>query len=385
VTRTAASTPAGGTGPAAIVIGLDCITGLQTARLLARRGVPVIGIASNPGHFCARTRVCQEILQADTASEELLLALEREAGRFPEPPVLFPCTDNSVRLLSAGRDRLAGYRLALPEHDVVEMLIEKPSMERYAREHGFRVPNTVEIGRREDLEAACGELRFPCVLKPASKDARWVAHTSQKAFEVADAESLLARYDACAGWSDRFIVQEWIEGPESALYSCNVYFSSGAEPLVAFVARKIRQWPPSTGTSALGVECRADEVCEETLRLFRSVGYHGLGYVEMKFDERTGHYSLIEPNVGRPTGRSAMAWSSSTPCTATSSGFHCRSGAPRPSAAPSGSTCVTTSRPHSWRGSAGNSACGSGGRRCEGRRPMRSSPRPIRCRSSSTR
>jgi predicted ATP-grasp superfamily ATP-dependent carboligase len=307
VTRTAAFASAAGTGPAAIVIGLDCITGLQTARILARRGVPVIGIASNPQHFCARTRVCREILQADTAGEELLLTLEREAGRFSEPPVLFPCSDNSVRLLSAGRDRLSGYRLALPEHDVVEMLIEKPSMERYARENGFRVPNTVEIERRADLESAIGSLRFPCVLKPAAKDARWVSNTSQKAFEVADAESLLARYDACAGWSDRFIVQEWIEGPESALYSCNVCFSKDAEPLVSFVARKIRQWPPSTGTSALGVECRADEVQEETLRLFRSVGYRGLGYVEMKFDEQSGHYYLIEPNVGRPTGRSAIA------------------------------------------------------------------------------
>jgi predicted ATP-grasp superfamily ATP-dependent carboligase len=307
VTRSAALAPTAGTGPTAIVIGLDCITGLQTARLLARRGVPVVGIASNPRHFCARTRVCREILQADTAGEGLLRTLELEAGRFSEPPVLFPCTDNSVRLLSAGRDRLGGYRLALPDHDVVEMLIEKPSMERYAREQGFRVPNTVEIERREDLEAAIAKLRFPCVLKPAAKDARWVANTSQKAFEVADADDLLARYDACADWSDHFIVQEWIEGPESALFSCNVYFSSEAEPLVSFVARKIRQWPPSTGTSALGVECRADEVCEETLRLFRSVGYRGLGYVEMKFDERSGHYYLIEPNLGRPTGRSAIA------------------------------------------------------------------------------
>jgi predicted ATP-grasp superfamily ATP-dependent carboligase len=307
VTDSPPLSPAAGAHPVAIVIGLDCITGLQAARLLARRGVPVMGIASNPRHFCARTRVCREILQADTTSEELLLTLERLAGRFPVPPVLFPCTDNSVRLLSAGRERLAGYRLALPAHDVVEMLIEKPSMERYAREHGFRVPKTVEIERRQDLESAIGDLRFPCVLKPAAKDARWVSHTSQKAFEVADADSLLARYDACAGWSDRFIAQEWIEGPESALYSCNVYFSSDAEPLASFVARKIRQWPPSTGTSALGVECRADEVCEETLRLFRSVGYRGLGYVEMKFDERSGHYYLIEPNVGRPTGRSAIA------------------------------------------------------------------------------
>ena len=31
--------------PHAIVIGLDSITGLQTARILSQRGVPVIGIA----------------------------------------------------------------------------------------------------------------------------------------------------------------------------------------------------------------------------------------------------------------------------------------------------------------------------------------------------
>ncbi len=36
-------------------------------------------------------------------------------------------------------------------------------------------------------------------------------------------------------------------------------------------------------------------------------GYVGLGYVEMKRDQRSGEFFLIEPNVGRPTGRSAIA------------------------------------------------------------------------------
>ncbi len=75
----------------------------------------------------------------------------------------------------------------------------------------------------------------------------------------------------------------------------------------SFVARKLRQWPPETGTSCLGEEVRNDVILEETLKLFRSVGYHGLGYVEMKRDERSGEQYIIEPNIGRPTGRSAIA------------------------------------------------------------------------------
>jgi predicted ATP-grasp superfamily ATP-dependent carboligase len=48
-------------------------------------------------------------------------------------------------------------------------------------------------------------------------------------------------------------------------------------------------------------------VLQETIRLFQGVNYQGLGYVEMKRDQRTGKYYIIEPNIGRPTGRSAIA------------------------------------------------------------------------------
>jgi predicted ATP-grasp superfamily ATP-dependent carboligase len=103
------------------------------------------------------------------------------------------------------------------------------------------------------------------------------------------------------------IAQEWIAGAESELYSCNCYYGRDGRLLAAFVARKLRQWPPETGTSSLGEEVRNDEVLRATLQLFDAVGYRGLGYVEMKRDPRTGRQLVIEPNVGRPTGRSAIA------------------------------------------------------------------------------
>ena len=37
------------------------------------------------------------------------------------------------------------------------------------------------------------------------------------------------------------------------------------------------------------------------------MNYRGLGYVEIKRDVPTDEYYIVEPNIGRPTGRSAIA------------------------------------------------------------------------------
>jgi predicted ATP-grasp superfamily ATP-dependent carboligase len=69
----------------------------------------------------------------------------------------------------------------------------------------------------------------------------------------------------------------------------------------------LRQWPPATGQACLSQEVRNDEVLSETVRLFQSVDFRGLAYLEMKKDERSGRYFIVEPNIGRPTGRAASA------------------------------------------------------------------------------
>ncbi|MGH9147646.1 MAG: carboxylate--amine ligase [Vicinamibacterales bacterium] len=292
----------------AIVVGLDSITGLQTARLLARRGIPVWAITNNLSHFAAYTRVCRTILQADTASEDLIVRLESLAHRFEMKPVLYPCSDTSVLQISRNRARLENhYHIALPSHETVTLLMSKAGFAHHALKHGFRVPVTIDVHQQSDVEAAIPRLRFPCVLKPALKDARWLSESPKKAVKVATPEELVATFAQYSHMSDHFIIQEWIEGPESDQFTCNCYFDRQGRPVVTFVSRKIRQWPLGTGVGCLAVECPNDRVRDETIRLFQSVPYSGLGYVEMKLDRKTGELVLIEPNVGRPTGRSAMA------------------------------------------------------------------------------
>jgi len=294
--------------PAAVVIGLDCITGLQTARILARHGIPVIGMATNARHYCCRTRVAAGVIPVNTASEAMIEALEHLGPSLARRAVLYPCTDGAVLQLARHRGRVAGwFHVALPDSDVVEMLMDKNRFSAFAATAGLPIPRTCRLASRSDAERAAAELPFPCVIKPPVKSLLWVQHTPAKAFRVDTAAELLEVYDRCAAWAEDLIAQQWIEGPDSALYSCNCYYDRGGKPVVTFVARKLRQWPPGTGTSCLGEECRNDTVLDLTRRVFDAAGFYGLGYLEVKRDARTGEHFVIEANVGRPTGRSAIA------------------------------------------------------------------------------
>ncbi len=301
--------PVARSGPAAVVVGLDNITGLQSARILADRGVPVYGIAADLRHFGSRTNACLEVLESPLAGDRLVETLRDLAPRLgPGPAVLFPCTDGAVWSLSQRRDELSDcYRLPLAAHDSVDLLMDKVRFADHARTTGLAVPRTEVLRSREDAEAAGSVLAFPCVIKPPVKSVSWLAHTSAKGLPVSNAAELIAVYDRVASWTPVLLAQEWVEGGEDGLFSCNAYFDADGTVQVTFVARKLRQWPPNVGTSASGVECRNDAVREETLRVFGSVGYQGLAYLEMKRDARTGEMYIIEPNVGRPTGRSAIA------------------------------------------------------------------------------
>ena len=121
------------TFPYAIVIGMDTPTGLQTARILHRNGIPVIGFAKNPGHYCCKTNSCEKIIRCNTDSAELIESLVELGPTLGRDAVVFACSDISVIHLSRNKERLTDwYRVPIPEAEVVEKLIDKESFYRYA-------------------------------------------------------------------------------------------------------------------------------------------------------------------------------------------------------------------------------------------------------------
>lgn len=294
--------------PYAVVVGVDHFVGLQTVRIFARRGIPVIGVVNDPKHYCARTKVCERILVADTLGENVIRSLVALGKELKQRALLVPCRDMSVLMVSRYRQDLAPYYyVVLPEPEVVEMLMDKPSFYKYAQKENLPLIRNFLLHSRSDAEKAIQNLTFPCILKPPVKTPAWEIQTKEKAFKSYDAKEFLKDYDRCSKWAEILMVQEWIPGPDENLYSCNCYFDRNSEPIVYFTAKKLRQWPPETGNTSLGQECDNNVVLKETIRLFKKLKFYGLAYLEMKRDDRNGKYYIIEPNIGRPTGRSALA------------------------------------------------------------------------------
>ncbi len=292
--------------PVAVVTGLEYMQGLQAARILSKRHhLPVIAISGNRKHPYCSTNCCRKII---FCHDNLIEVLENIGAQLSQKAVLFPGCDADVLLVSRNRERLSPwFHLCLPKPEVVELLMDKLQFYAFAKQSGFRIPDTWFVYTRDDLDKATGTISFPCVLKPHYRTATWNELSVFKAFKITCAEQLIATYEQYKSATDCFILQNWIEGPDANLFSCNAYFNAESKPLATFVARKLRQWPPEMGQSSLGEECRDDFVLHETLRLFQRVGFYGLAYLEIKRDQRKGEYFIVEPNICRPTGRSAIA------------------------------------------------------------------------------
>jgi D-aspartate ligase len=294
--------------PPAVIVGLDELVGIQTARILARRGVPLIGVAKRPSEYGCKTRYVKRIVKANTYGDEIVPALVALGKTLDEKAVLVPCIDECVLQISRHRADLDPYFLyALPSPEVVETLTDKEQFFRFALKEKLPIPKTFLISRREEALEAAAKLRYPAILKPSLKSSKWWDTLMKKAIIIDSGDEFISTYDRVGDLAPVLIAQEWIAGGEGALFSSNCYYDREGKPLVTFIARKIRQWPPLTGYTSLGEECRNDTVLEQTLMIFGRVRYHGLGYLEIKRDENTGGHMVIEANIGRPTGRSSLA------------------------------------------------------------------------------
>lgn len=209
---------------------------------------------------------------------------------------------------------------------MVDTLLPKDSFYEYAKQNNFPISRTVTSKSDKALGLA-SSLTFPCIVKPTVRSLDWEQQVGKKGFIVNSVEELERCCDQVRPWSSTLVIQEWIVGGPSELYACNCYFDRNSRPLVSFVTRKIRQWPHFTGIGSSGEECRNDDVRDQTIAFFERVKLVGLGYLELKRDTRTGKFVIIEPNIGRPTGRSALARQVASkclkPCTATNWVCHC--------------------------------------------------------------
>ena len=286
--------------PAVVVGGTDNCGGLGVVRSLGQAGVPVIVVDSERTAPALHSRYARKVLMPELSGYSLVQNLLSLQAGLNCRSVLFLTSDEAALAVSEHRAELApGYRFRLPAHDRLAALMKKNDFQRLGDEHGFPVPRSMRIRSANDF-GGLAALNFPAVVKPSVKTQDYLTHKFERGYPVASLEEAeLVGRRILPVLSD-LIVQEWIEGPDTAIYFCLIYRGSDG-PVASFTGRKLTVWPPAVGTTASCMS--APEAHEELHRLteafFAAVSFVGMGSMEFKRDARTGEFFMIEPTVGR--------------------------------------------------------------------------------------
>ncbi len=301
-----------GPGPApAVLIPPDEHMGLDIARSLAGRAVPVYGLDGGPPSPARYSRCCRFVrsprLQGGEAAYlQHLLDFGRSLHR---PAVLFPLSDEHALFCSRHRDALQErFELVLADPAMLESLSSKHGLALLAERYGIPAPKTIFVTSCAEADAAARRIPYPAILKPV-EGSSWHTPLAEKTLRQGllgsrakvvlcrDAAELRSAYRMVAPLSPRLIVQEVIPGEDSRLAYISFYLDRLSRPLGLFAGRKLRVIPIGFGSASYVRSFRDPALEEPALRLLAATGYRGLGGIEFKKDPRDETYKLIEFNT----------------------------------------------------------------------------------------
>lgn len=295
----------------AVVTPLDEHMGLDIARSLGQRGIPVYGMDLEPEAAGRTSKYCRLVVCPDPVkSEQDYVQFLVDWGKTRKSKaVLYPVSDDTALLCSRERQRLQPfYEFVMPDHATMVGLGTKRGLAAAAQACGIPAPQTITSLNGRGIEAIAGHLSYPVILKPV-ESAYW--HTPEitrllrkqalggrvKVVVCCDAPDLIRAYRSIAAYDDRMIVQEMIPGPDENLAYISFYLNRQSKPLAIFAGRKLRVLPVGFGSASYVRSLCDPELVQLALQLLAGVGYQGLGGIEFKKDARDGRYKLIEFNT----------------------------------------------------------------------------------------
>jgi len=281
-----------------LLLGMSA-TGLGALRLLGRAGVTCYGVGDHGRTPAYWSRYCRHgiSLPPGAIDNEIVKTLEDFAARVPVPPVLLPTSDRFVHLVSSRRAQLESrYRLLLPDHTLIEDLLDKQRFADRAQVGGATVPRSAMLRGLGELPGIARHLGFPTIVKPACKEHR-SASGIPKVILLEREEDIAATVDRYAGCDGvPFLAQEYIPGGDRQHLSVAVCLDHRVEVLATFTARKQRQGNMGAGVGTYVEAFQDAEAEQDAVALLRALKYVGVAEVEFKRHAHTGRLYLIEVN-----------------------------------------------------------------------------------------
>ena len=151
-------------------------------------------------------------------------------------------------------------------------------------------------GSTDDVREFAKNATFPIVVKAAKQ---WRLMNDRYNVKVISTQkALLELFDQIKfPENSSLVLQEYIPGEDWIYHG---YCNAKIDLYVSFTGMKLLDYPPGSGSTAIGISCRNDELCFETEKLLRTISYSGIVDMDWRKDQRDGRYRLLDcnPRVG---------------------------------------------------------------------------------------
>ncbi len=279
-------------------------TGLLLMRNLTWRGLQVVAFDANPSQpgfrsIYGKTFLCPNPDHDPAAWLEFMVNLTKS---FSTKPVLIPSADQFVTAIHA-------HAAALEKHFIFcrsamslqAALATKEKQYELAARYGMPIPRSEFITSMADIERFISVARFPCLLKPVHFrfwDELPPFHPlrGSKLVTASSPEELRSSYDSVASFTPEVVVQEMIEGPDTAKFVYLSIYGQSGKRLGSVVVRQLRTTPIHFGSAGIVEPIDDPEAQQLSNHFLSSAGYAGICELELKRDSRDGVVKLIEAN-----------------------------------------------------------------------------------------
>jgi predicted ATP-grasp superfamily ATP-dependent carboligase len=262
----------------------------------------------DPENLAFSSKYCsRKVLIANPISFplEALQDLIRLGKTFPIRPVLYYGDDIYLLFISRHRTALSAYyQFSLPNETLLENLTSKSLFAELAKRADLPIPKTSSSQEMQSAEDALKAITFPCIFKPHSHIG-WAESSfikdemgkPYKAIKTDTPEQFREVYHKVKTFTDDFIIQEYIEGGEDAIYSFHAYCNRQSEPLAYYVGRKIRTYPIHAGESTFIELIHEPEVVRIGLEILKKIQFVGVMKIDFKKDAIRNSFYVLELNA----------------------------------------------------------------------------------------
>jgi len=270
---------------------------LGIARSAGRLGIPVHRVAlerRSPAAFSRYSRGWRSIPSSATTDQVLqtLRELQRDVGRA----ILIPVDDAGSVFVEEHLGALE-HDFLLPRQPagLAQALSSKREMYELCRAHDIPTPLSVFPESEQEVLEHADVASFPTVAKCIN--AGDAPPSAPRVVIAENREQLLEAYRLMQSpGGQNVMLQEYIPGTPETVWMFNGYFDDRSDCKVGFTGKKIRQSPPYTGATTLGVCLANPTVRETTVRFMKAVGYRGILDIGYRFDQRDNQYKLLDVN-----------------------------------------------------------------------------------------